>query len=615
MKKLLFALLVVLLALPAVAQEMTEPPTIQVSEIGLEYIIDVTGNGVLTVEVYGLKNGSEGLYEDIIISAQANESYHYVLPRPYEASEGCECIVKAVAQEEGKLPSEEVTQSFYLTPLFLMPTPEISLSETEEGLYIDVQGQGQLTVYVTINDDERMTVDQLPYFVPRTYEDQNIFIEAIAEGYGQLDIIPSMATETYVLSAAPVPPDPLVVPMPYINIEEEADCVIIYAYDSHNPYDPDDPFGEVAVYLYIDGQEVDNPCVIPRTDELQDLGVSAYAVSLSNPDALQSDWVTAVCIVEPLVQPTETTLAPVAATTSYVDKYVVSLSDDDEASDIYYRVGIYNEETYDFVFEDWMLYQDDLVFTVPGTYRVEAYAIAPNKLESVTIAVTFTFQLPTYDRIYDFVEDGVYYKITAEGKVAVCCKTTAYNSYSGQVDIPATVTHEGVNYMVTAIMENAFRGCDGLTGITIGAYVTSIGNRAFYQCTALTSITLGDYVITVGNEAFNGCRSLASVTLGSGVAQIGAEAFRGCIALTSVTSKAATPPVMAASNCFDCYDTATLYVHPAVFDSYQAANYWKQFVNIVAEDKVAPVNGDANGDGKLTISDVSTLINMLLSGQ
>ena len=105
------------------------------------------------------------------------------------------------------------------------------------------------------------------------------------------------------------------------------------------------------------------------------------------------------------------------------------------------------------------------------------------------------------------------------------------------------------------------------------------------------------------------------MTLGSGVAQIGAEAFHGCIALTSVTCKAATPPVMAASNCFDCYDTATLYVHPAVFDSYQTANYWNQFVNIVAEDKVAPANGDANGDGKVTISDVSTLINMLLSGQ
>lgn len=612
MKKLLFALLVVLLALPAVAQEMTEPPTIQISETGSEYIIDVTGNGVLTVEVCGLKYGIDGQYEELFNSAQVNGSYHYVMSRPYEASEGCECIVKAVAQEENKLPSEEVTQSFYLVPYFIMPTPEIYFSETEEGLYIDVQGQGQLIVYVTING-ESVTVDQLPFFVPRTYEDQNIFVEAISEGYGQLDVIPSGATESYVLTATPVPPDPLVVPKPYIVIEEHEDCVIIYAYDSHNPYDPEDPFGEVAVYLYIDGQEVDNPYTVPRTDELQDLGVSAYAVSLTNQDALHSEWAYTVCLVEPLVQPTETTLAPVAATISYVDKYVVSLSDDDEASDIYYRIGTYNELTYDFDFTEWMLYQGDLVFTVPASYRVEAYAIAPNKLESATIAVSFTFVLPTYDRIYDFMEDGVYYKITSEGKVAVCCETTAYNSYSGQVNIPATVTHEGVNYMVTAIMENAFRECNGLTDVTIGAYVTSIGSRAFYHCTALTDVTLGDYVITVGKEAFYDCSSLASVTLGSGVAQIGTEAFHGCIALTSVTCKAATPPVMAASNCFDCYNTATLHVHPAVFDSYQATNYWNQFVNIVAEDKVAPGNGDINGDGKLSIGDVTGLIEMLLN--
>ena len=135
------------------------------------------------------------------------------------------------------------------------------------------------------------------------------------------------------------------------------------------------------------------------------------------------------------------------------------------------------------------------------------------------------------------------------------------------------------------------------------------------SCISLTNVTLGDYVITLGSEAFSGCSNLSSVTLGSGLAQIGANAFYGCDALTSVTCKAATPPVMAASNCFNCYNTATLHVHPAVLDLYQAANYWNQFSNIVAEDKVAPTAGDANGDGKLTVSDVSALIDMLLSGE
>ena len=66
------------------------------------------------------------------------------------------------------------------------------------------------------------------------------------------------------------------------------------------------------------------------------------------------------------------------------------------------------------------------------------------------------------------------------------------------------------------------------------------------------------------------------------------------------------------SGSSNVYATATLHVYPAVLDKYQAANYWKQFGSIVGEDKVAPAAGDINGDGKMSISDVTTLINMLL---
>lgn len=265
-----------------------------------------------------------------------------------------------------------------------------------------------------------------------------------------------------------------------------------------------------------------------------------------------------------------------------------------------------------FDFGDWMLYESPIAFYEPGNYRVEAYAIAEGKNQSVSVAYEFVLTKPTPSYIYDFEEDGIYYKITTGGKVSVCSETTAFNSYSGKVTIPATVTHEGVTYMVSGIQENAFRACADLTEVTIGAYVTAIGNHAFKDCVSLTSVTLGDYVITLGSEAFSGCSSLSSVTLGSGLASIGTNAFQGCDALTSVTCKAATPPVMAASNCFACYSTATLHVHPAVLDSYRATNYWNQFADVVAEDRVAPAAGDTNGDGRLSIGDVTTLIDMLL---
>ena len=128
----------------------------------------------------------------------------------------------------------------------------------------------------------------------------------------------------------------------------------------------------------------------------------------------------------------------------------------------------------------------------------------------------------------------------------------------------------------------------------------------------MTNVVLGDYVITVGGNAFNGCTSLASVTLGSGVRSIGTQAFKNCTALTSVICKPATPPTMAASNCFDCYSTATLTVHPAVVDSYSTDNKWKQFTTIVESVAVSPAAGDTNGDGEVNIADVTSLIDQLL---
>ena len=84
--------------------------------------------------------------------------------------------------------------------------------------------------------------------------------------------------------------------------------------------------------------------------------------------------------------------------------------------------------------------------------------------------------------------------------------------------------------------------------------------------------------------------------------------------LESVTCKAATPPTTV-SNSFGNVYKDTLYVYPAVLDRYQASPYWSMFRSIVGDDKVVPVNGDVNGDGTLSISDVTTLISRVLKGE
>ena len=87
---------------------------------------------------------------------------------------------------------------------------------------------------------------------------------------------------------------------------------------------------------------------------------------------------------------------------------------------------------------------------------------------------------------------------------------------------------------VTNIGEGAFRGCSGLTSVTIPDSVTSIGSGAFYNCDGLTSVTIPDSVTNIGVGAFAGCSGLTSVTIPDGVTSIGEEAFSGCSGLTSI---------------------------------------------------------------------------------
>lgn len=65
---------------------------------------------------------------------------------------------------------------------------------------------------------------------------------------------------------------------------------------------------------------------------------------------------------------------------------------------------------------------------------------------------------------YDFIVDGIYYNYNGDGgTVSVTYKNKDYDSYSGSVVIPSTVTYDGTTYSVTKIGESAFERCRQLT--------------------------------------------------------------------------------------------------------------------------------------------------------
>ncbi len=136
-----------------------------------------------------------------------------------------------------------------------------------------------------------------------------------------------------------------------------------------------------------------------------------------------------------------------------------------------------------------------------------------------------------YDFSYTHQGTTLYYNITSDNTVDVA----DYNSVSGAVVIPSSVTNNGTTYSVTSIGYSAFYSCSGLTSITIPNSVTSIGKWAFQSCSSLTSVTIPNSVTSIGNMAFAYCSGLTSVTLPNN-ATIHSKAFIGAGAKTTIDS-------------------------------------------------------------------------------
>ena len=61
---------------------------------------------------------------------------------------------------------------------------------------------------------------------------------------------------------------------------------------------------------------------------------------------------------------------------------------------------------------------------------------------------------------YDVEVDGIYYNLIEKSKFAVVTyKDEKYNSYSGEIIIPNSITVNASKYNVTAIGYNALREC------------------------------------------------------------------------------------------------------------------------------------------------------------
>ncbi len=139
----------------------------------------------------------------------------------------------------------------------------------------------------------------------------------------------------------------------------------------------------------------------------------------------------------------------------------------------------------------------------------------------------------------DSYGDTLYYKIGYGNTVSVVSggASTEWNQQRiyGPVDIPATVSHDGTEYTVTAVGYRAFDFGAHITSVTLPNTINFIMPYAFSGCYSMTSINIPDNVYEIQDCAFNGCSGLESIIIPPSVNTIGDEVFVGCSSLTEFT--------------------------------------------------------------------------------
>lgn len=145
--------------------------------------------------------------------------------------------------------------------------------------------------------------------------------------------------------------------------------------------------------------------------------------------------------------------------------------------------------------------------------------------------------------------------------------------------------------------------------VSINEEVTHIGSHAFSDCGALENVEISDSVTSIGSYAFENCTSLQKLVIPENVSYINEHAFKDCDYLTELTIKNPYCEIKYTSDRNDLTKNTVVHGYTGSTAEEFAEKNGLSFESL--GKMPAPVYGDANLDGDVTIADSVTILQFL----
>jgi surface protein len=193
-------------------------------------------------------------------------------------------------------------------------------------------------------------------------------------------------------------------------------------------------------------------------------------------------------------------------------------------------------------------------------------------------------------------------KVVFDPSFAGARPTTTYDWFYGMENLQSITGMSYLNTSEVTDMGSMFTNCKKLTSLDVSHFNTSkviYMNQMFYGCTGLTSLDLSSFNtsnVTNMRYMFAGCTNLRTIYVGSGWSTAAVTSsgymFNNCTSL-----------VGGQGTTYDANPIDKTYAH--IDGGTSNPGYFTA--------KNAGLRGDVNHDGQVNITDVTTLISMIMS--